>query len=196
MNITRLTVVNACLASMGEDPINSLAETNAFVNSSLFALEQATINEQMPGWWFNKEQIKLLPDVNGKYVVPSDVIDLDIDSNPPWMSLRQNRIYNNALGDYHTGSSPLRANIIRLVPFDDLPVIARRMVKAAAVLLFQQSYDGDAAKIRDAETEYTMARNQMRVQHIRAVKATIGTRGYATVALNMYDYPGRLRTPR
>lgn len=196
MNITRLTVVNACLASMGEDPINSLAETNSFVNSSLFALEQATLNEQMQGWWFNRETIKLLPDVNGKYVVPTDVIDFEADTNPPWMSLRQNRVYNNHSGEYHTGASPLRANVIRLVPFDDLPLIARRMIKAAAVLMFQQSYDGDAAKIRDAETEYTMARNQMRIQHIRAVKATLGTRGYDTVALSMYDYPGRLRAPR
>ena len=61
MNITQLTVVNACLASMGEEPINSLADENAFVNSAKFALEQANINEQTRGWYFNLETITLHP---------------------------------------------------------------------------------------------------------------------------------------
>ena len=76
MLVTQLTVVNACLASMGEEPINSLAEENAFVNSAKFALENANINEQSAGWWYNKERLRIIPDVNGSYVVPSDVIDL------------------------------------------------------------------------------------------------------------------------
>lgn len=176
MNITTLTVVNACLASMGEEPINSIASTdNAFVNSALFALEQAVTDEQSRGWYFNIEQLRLLPDVGDKnYYVPADVIDLhDDDNKPSWMHLRGRRLYNNDDAAYVTGTNELRVSIIRLLAFEDLPIMARRLVKAAAVALFQRSYDGDSAKIADADREYQMAYVSLNAQHIRAVGANL-----------------------
>jgi len=194
MLITKLTVVNACLASMGEEPINSLSETNAFVNSALFALENANLNEQSEGWWYNKERIDIVPDIHGLYVVPSDVIDLDIQSSPGWLTLRDQRLYNTDGGEYLVGTSPQRAHIIRLLEFENVPLIGRRCIKASAVLLFQNSYDGDATKIKEAETEYSMARILAKSQHIRAIKANFGTanirQSFQTGATK------RLRTPR
>lgn len=194
MLITKLTVVNACLASMGEEPINSLSETNAFVNSALFALENANLNEQSEGWWYNKERIQIFPDVNGLYVVPSDIIDLDIQNSPSWLTMRDQRLYNTDGGDYLRGTAPQWANIIRLLEFENVPLIGRRAIKASAVLLFQSSYDGDATKIKEAETEYSMARMLAKTQHIRAIKANFGQAdrrmAFQTGAVS------RLRTPR
>lgn len=175
MLVTQLTVVNACLASMGEEPINSLAEENSFVNSAKFALENATVNVESEGWWFNKEQITLLPDTDGLYRVPADVIDLDINSNPAWLTMRGQKLYSVVDGDYLKGTRNYQANIIRLVTFEDVPFHAKRLIKAAAVLLFQQSYDGDATKIKEAETEYGLAYQLAKSQHIRSVKANFGT---------------------
>ncbi len=194
MNITKLTVVNECLASMGEEPINSLAETNAFVNSALFALENATLNEQSEGWWFNKERIKINPDVNGRYIVPTDVIDLNIDESPPWLSVREGRLYDNTEGEYLTGTKPYVASVMRLLQFESLPLIARRLVKASAVAAFQKAYDGDQAKIADADEEYGVARILARAQHIRAVRANFGVRGIAETRL--MSGTRRLRTHR
>lgn len=173
MNITQLTVVNACLASMGEEPINSLADDNAFINSAKFALEQTVINEQSRGWYFNTETITVHPNaVDSQYYVPADVIDFTKDGfNPEWLMLRGTRIYSSAAGEYLTGTSPIKLRVIRLLPFEDLPIMARRMVKAAAVLLFQQSYDGDSTKISEAQTEYQMAYTYLNTQHIKSVKA-------------------------
>lgn len=194
MLVTQLTVVNACLASMGEEPINSLAETNAFVNSALFALENANVNEQSEGWWFNKEKIKLQPDVNGEYIVPSDVIDLDIESTPGWLTIRNGRLYNTDGGVVYTGTGPLDVNVIRLLPFEDVPFHGKRLIKASAVVLFQQSYDGDSTKIKEAETEYMLARQLAKSQHIRAVGANFGT--YGIRQTNMLGPFRGLRTPR
>lgn len=194
MNITKLTVVNECLASMGEEPINSLAETNAFVNAALFALENATLNEQSEGWWFNKERIKINADVSGQYIVPTDIIDLNIEENPPWLSLRNGRLYDNHNGEILTGTHPIQAAVIRLLPFESLPLMGKRLVKASAVAAFQKSYDGDAAKINDADEEYGLARVLARAQHIRAVKANLSTRG---APMNRMGGTGRrLRTHR
>ena len=193
MLITELTVVNACLASMGEEPINSLAEVNAFVNSARFALEQATANEQSEGWWFNKECLDISPDINGLYIVPTDVIDLDINSSPGWLSVRNGRLYTSDGGKFVTGTQVYKANVIRLLAFDNLPFHAKRLVKAAAVQLFQQSYDGDAVKIREAQQEYAFARLLCKSQHIRAVGANFGQSQRRSEILTGAQ---RLRTPR
>lgn len=173
MNITQLTVVNACLASMGEEPINSLAEGNAFVNSAKFALEQATINEQSRGWYFNTENTVLRPDARDqRYYLPADIIDFTKDDhNPGWLTSRGNSLFNSEAGEFVTGTSPIKVRVIRLLAFEDLPLMARRMTKAAAVLLFQQSYDGDSTKINEAGTEYQMAYTYLNTQHIKAVGA-------------------------
>ncbi|ANH51098.1 tail fibers protein [Pseudomonas phage VSW-3] len=179
---------------MGEEPINSMAEENAFVNSAKFALENATSNVQSEGWWFNKECTKMIPDADGYYTVPADIIDLDIDSNPKWLAVRGNRLYNTAEGDYLLGKQEYRANIIRLLDFDDCPFHAKRLIKAMTVLLFQQSYDGDAQKIKEAEQEYSMAYQLAKSQHIRAVKANFGTKAARMAKMNGGQI--RLRTPR
>lgn len=194
MQVTQLTVVNACLASMGEEPINSLAEENAFINSAKFALESATMNVQSEGWWFNKEVVKMLPQSDGTYTVPVDIIDLDIDTNPKWLTVRGNRLYDTANGEFLQGTREYSANIIRLIAFEDVPFHAKRLIKAATVILFQQSYDGDAQKIKEAETEYGMAYTLAKTQHIRAVKANFGTK--AARQAYMIGGATRLRTPR
>lgn len=173
MNITQLTVVNACLASMGEEPINSLAEENAFVNAAKFALEQATLNEQTRGWYFNTETMTLRPDPrDNRYRLPADVIDFEHkDFNPGWLTARAGAIYDTTQGAHLTGTSPFKVQIIRLLPFEDIPLMARRMTKAAAVMLFQQSYDGDSTKIQEAQTEYQMAYTYLNTQHIKSVGA-------------------------
>lgn len=194
MLVTQLTVVNACLASMGEEPINSLAEENAFVNSAKFALENAVVNVQSEGWWFNKEILKILPDITGQYIVPSDVIDLDIADRPRWLVLRSQRLYSTADAAFLIGTGPREASIIRLLAFEDLPFHAKRLVKAATVILFQQSYDGDSQKIKEAQTEYAMAYQLCRAQHIRAVGANFGT--LAARQSHMVGGHRGLRTPR
>lgn len=173
MNITQLTVVNACLASMGEEPINSLGDDNAFVNSAKFALEQANINEQSLGWYFNTETLTIYPhSVDGFYYLPSDILDFHKNElNPSWAVLRGTRVYDKDKAEYYTGTAPLKLSILRLLAFEELPIMARRLVKAAAVTIFQQSYDGDNLKIQEAQAEYGTAFAFLKTQHIKAVGA-------------------------
>lgn len=195
MLVTQLTVVNACLASMGEEPLNSLAEENAFVNSAKFALENANADVQSEGWWFNKEVVELIPDSLGEYPVSADIIDLDIGgTNPKWLAVRQGRLYDTSKGKRLIGTRTYHANITRLLDFEDVPFHGKRLIKASAVILFQQAYDGDAQKIKDAQEEYRLAYILAKSQHIRSVGANFGTKA-ARFAL-MQGGTLRLRTPR
>lgn len=173
MLITKLDVVNACLASMGESPANSLNESNSFITSALTALANALPAEQSPGWYFNLERVKVSPTVDGEYYVPADVLSLAPDKSPNWMAIRGRRVYDRNIGDYLRGSSAIYVHVIRNIPLEDLPYHAQRLVQAATVVYFQKSYDGDELKIKDASDEYAKARTLLMAEHIRTVRANM-----------------------
>lgn len=195
MILSRLEVVNACLASMGESPVNSVNESSPFIASALNAMESAHANEQSLGWFFNLERITINPTEDGEYYVPADCLGLSTDKTPNYITIRGRRLYDRSQGEYLTGTKPLVVHIIRNVPFDDLPYHARRLVKAATVVEFQKSYDGDEIKIRDAEREYDIARQYLMAEHTRNVRANMIYHGNTGANLNsIYNHYARLPT--
>ena len=110
--------------------------------------------------------------VDKRYYLPADVIDFTQEKvNPGWLTMRGNKMYDSDNAEFLEGTSPFKVRIIRLLTFEDLPIMARRMVKGAAVMLFQQSYDGDSTKIQEAQQEYQMAYTYLNTQHIKSVGA-------------------------
>lgn len=171
--LTKLMVVNECLASMGESGANSLNESNAFITSALNSLELASMEEQSAGWYFNIDKTELMPTVDGHYYVPTDTLSLYVGDSPNWLIIRARRLYNRKDGQYLLGTVPCTVSIVRHVPFEDLPFHAQRLIKAATVMHFQKSYDGDELKINNAQEEYQMARMLLMADHTRSVQANM-----------------------
>lgn len=171
--INELDVVNACIKSTGRSPINSIAGGSPIITSAQSSLQTALMEEQGIGWWFNRELVTLQPNTDKQYYCPADTLQLTTDENPPWLSTRGARLYDNRIGDYFTGTAPVTVDLIRLIPLDDLPYQAQRLVQCAAVLDFQKSFDADAAKIQSAKEDYGKALALLRTSHIRAVKANM-----------------------
>lgn len=171
--ITELDVVNACLKSMGRSPINSTASGSPIITSALASLRIALMEEQGIGWWFNRELVTLSANTDGQVYCPADTLQLTTDENPPWLSTRGQRLYDNRIGDYFTTAGTIQVDMLRLIPLDDLPYQAQRLVQCAAVLDFQKSFDADAAKITSAKEDYGKALALIRAAHIRAVKANM-----------------------
>jgi hypothetical protein len=204
--ITELDVVNRCLSTMGELPINSLEGTrNPIVTNARVAFNDVNIEEQAQGWWFNTEIVSLLPQtstpgVPGIYRPPTDCLSLSTvgDFNPEWLSIRNRQLYDNGKAEYHTGTQPMRVKIVRLVPFDDLPYNAQRLIRDSVVFKFQMDYDGDELKIQQAEARYTEAYAICMADHTRSVKANLLYKGAAgsTLARSRIPYgaTGRWRT--
>ena len=179
--ITELDIVNSCLKSMGRSPINSLTGGNPIIASALASLRTAMMEQQGIGWWYNTEYLTLDADTDGFYYVPADTLALVPDANPPWMSTRGSRIYDNRKGDYFTSTGKLQVVLTRLVPLDDLPYQAQRLVETAAVLDFQKAFDADQLKVRMATEDYSTAFGIIRAQHIRSVKANMLRQGQGGV---------------
>lgn len=171
--ITELDVVNACLKSMGRSPLNSIAGGSPIITSAQASLHTALMEEQGIGWWFNRELVTLTADTDGFVYCPADTLQLTTDENPPWLSTRGARLYDNRIGDYFTTKGNITVDLIRLIPLDDLPYQAQRLVQTAAVLDFQKSFDADKDKIQSAKEDYGKALALIRAAHIRAVKANM-----------------------
>lgn len=173
MAITTLDVVNACLDTMGESPLNELDADHPYVNAALNKLNQCNILEQSRGWWFNTDYLVLSPDsVSGYVYVPGNA--LDADPGYPALTYRSRRIYNRTEATYDirpflgiTGQSTLPVTAVQNVPFEDLPPLAQQMIAARTALSFQASFDGDHDKYVKLGGEYQQAFNLLSAQNIR-----------------------------
>lgn len=175
--ITELDIVNSCLKSMGRSPINSLTGGNPIIASALGSLRTAMMEQQGIGWWFNTEQLKLDADTDGFYYIPADTLAIVPDVNPPWMTSRGSRIYDSRVGNYYTSTGKLDVTLTRLIPLDDLPYQAQRLVECAAVLDFQKAFDADSQKVKMTTEDYQQAFTIIRAQHIRSVKSNMLRQG-------------------
>lgn len=176
MSITELDVVNDCLAAQGESPVNSLTDFNPAIASIRDQLQRKSRAEQARGWWFNKEYITIMPNADGFYYVPNDVLSFAADgTNPGWLSQRGRRLYDNHAGALYTNpkNEPIKLYIVRHVAFDDLPYEAAALIRAATVLSYIDNFDGDLQKLRTASAAYNDARVECNAQHIRAVGANL-----------------------
>jgi hypothetical protein len=166
---TTLQVVNDCLATMGEAPLNSLSESHGFKGSALRCLQQVDRQTQSRGWWYNTEEMTLTPSPDDKSIyLPGDVarvnfgfISVTGHNCGQWQGRyvqRGRRLYDVTKGTYEIEET-LTAQLVRLVPFPDLPLCVAELVAAETVLKFQSDYDGDnnrraelVSAVKDART--------------------------------------------
>jgi len=171
--ITELDIVNACLKSMGEAPINSTSSGSPIVQAALESLYRAHQQEQAIGWYFNTETVKLDPNTDNQYQAPADTLSLSTDENPPWLSLRGSRLYDNRNATWYMGTKPITVRLVRLISLDELSYNAASLVMESAVLDFQDSFDADEQKVSKAQQSYQKAYTILNAEHIRSVQANM-----------------------
>lgn len=173
MRLTQLDVVNQCLASMGETPLNTVDADHPFVAAALLKMKTTNTQEQSKGWWFNTDYVTLTPDPNTKFVyVPADAINVNPDDDGTAFVIRGRRLYNRFTSSYEFGAN-VSVWLVREIPFDDLPMLANHMIAARTVLDFQNDYDGDADKYNKLGAAYQQVFTTLRAEHIRQVKSNM-----------------------
>lgn len=169
--MVQLDVVNACLATMGQAPINSLNDPHPMRAAATALLYKENRRRQAVGRWYNMEQITLTPDaVDGKLYLPGDKISFRAPT-------RDTAIRGRVLYDLANGTpiftKPVSGTLIRLIPFDDLPESAAAWIAAETVLKFQMSFDGDQAKMKLLAQDAAMAKAEENIDHIRNRKTNL-----------------------
>lgn len=173
MNLTELDVVNDCLGTMGETPINSIQVDHPLVSSALKLLRGANSRIQSPGWWFNREVVTLYPDTTtGHIALPADFLTVDPQDRQKRYVQRGRRLY-----DIKTQSvffeDKVDVSIIRLIPFKDLPWVAQDLVRSACLIRFLETYDADEMRIQQVTMDYRQAFQECQNEHTRFNKPNI-----------------------
>lgn len=166
-----LTVLNNCLGTMGESPINSIDDPHPYRGAAVSILNSVNREFQARGWWFNRETLTLTPGaLDSSIYLPGDTIGV-ITDDPRYVQ-RYRRLYNTEDGSY-VFAAPVKATLRRLVPFEETPELYAAYAAAEAVQRFQKRYDGDSQKTRELRDELTAARIAANAEETRQVQANL-----------------------
>lgn len=172
---TELTVVNACLKTLGELRVNDLDEDHSMVPEARAAFALCNVQEQARRWWFNCEVVILKRDADGSVYVPADTIE--IYPHCPQYVQRGRRLYHTGSRTvepgYNIPETQLRCFIVRLVPYEDLPVAAQNVILYATQLEFMAGYDADSNRYQQITRQYQDAYVTLNADHIRASKTNL-----------------------
>lgn len=174
---TELDVVNDCLSTLGELPVNSLDDDHNLVAAARRAFRKCNSKEQARKWWFNTEKVHLVRDTSGFIFTPADsLMCTPIDPSKPLMQ-RGRRLYDTGIGANPAGYNMVDASldvwITREIPFDDLPPSMQELVSIATQVRFMLAFDADSLRLQQAQREYIDAYSTANAEHIRNSKTSL-----------------------
>ena len=142
---TELEAINTMLSTIGEAPVNTV-EDNGIVDAVIARqiLRSTSREVQARGWHFNTERGFLLtPDSEGFITLPPTVLRVDTveESQDIDVVLRGNRLYDRRNHTFKF-NKPIRVDAVILLPFDELPEVAREYITIRAARIFQERVVG------------------------------------------------------
>ncbi len=145
--LTELEAVNIMLRSIGEAPVNSLTAGSVVdVTVARNILRDTSYQVQEIGWHFNTElDYPLVPDVDGAITLAENIVRVDQDSNTDtgdYDLVQRGRTLYDRKNRTSTFETTVRAEVVLLFNFDELPPAARRYITLKAARVFQTSVLG------------------------------------------------------
>jgi len=142
--LTELEAVNVMLSVIGEAPINTLTgAATVDVIQAKAILSQVSREVQSVGWHFNIERdYPLVPDINQEINLAANMVRVDADQYPELDVVQRGlRLYNRKDHTFKFEKT-VKAEIIFLLPFEELPQTARQFIVIRAARIFQDRMVG------------------------------------------------------
>lgn len=144
---TELEAVNYLLLSIGEAPVNTLDEDATEPIALVAHQVLRTVNRQVQaiGLHCNTEQnYPLTRDARGYLHVPKNTLKADASDPGLDVVLRGNRLYDRKNHTYVFDKN-IKADLVLLLPFEELPQVARDYIMVRSVRVFQSKVLGSEA---------------------------------------------------
>ena len=171
---TELKAVNTMLSAVGEPPINFLeGQKNADAAIARNILEEVSSEVQTAGWHFNTQfDVSLSPDGNNEIVLADNVVRVDIAYRTTGtgssslyddrdITQRGSKLFNRSDNTYEF-TKAVKAMVIYLLDWDDLPEPARRYITVRAARIFQDRMVGSQAHHAFSQQDEVRARALLR----------------------------------
>lgn len=165
--MTELEAINIMLSTIGESPVNSLAEISSMVDAVVAnsVLKEVSTAVQEEGWHFNIEKnFTLTPDfLNKEIQVPGNCIQCDASGQDSArdVCVRGNRLYDR---DNHTFTfdRSVQVDMVLVLDFEELPQAARHYITIRAARVYQQRIVGSETLGNFTEKDEARARAGLR----------------------------------
>lgn len=173
MALIELDVVNSCLATMGEAPLDSLNIPHPYVQAALAKLRDSNLLVSSMDLWFAERKITVTPDpVTGDLdtQIPCGTVQVFGHDHLPL------RLQDNVLYDIDKNEPILTETVIQVrleLPFRDLPLLAQLYTRDLAVEDFQSDFDGDESKARKLRAKRERSYALLNAEHIRVQKVNL-----------------------
>ena len=140
---TELQAVNTILSAVGEPPINSLDDANpadAVIAQNI--LTEISREIQMMGWHFNTVREVLLAPItseSNKINVGTNVVrvDLEPEHTKKYDIVQRGSFLYDRKGQTSSFNESLKATVVYILSWDELPEPARRLITTRSARVFQ-----------------------------------------------------------
>ena len=152
---TELDAVNNIIGTLGEAPIDTLEDlTNVDAINALRILQEVSRNEQARGWSFNLiEDFVLNPDENDNNRIPWNDRYLYVEGEEGTKLVRYGQHMKDLVRNSDYFPQAIRATVVLLIPFEELPEQMRSYIVAKAGFMFQSAYYGDEGMMKITEMQ-------------------------------------------
>ena len=143
--LTELDAVNDIIGTLGEAPLDTLENLSDVDAINAYRILQ-TVNrqEQARGWSFNIiEDYTLNPDATDNNRIPWNSNYLYLKGAEGVKLVRSGNYVKDLTTNSTVFTSPITAEVILLIPFEQLPEQMRSYIVAKAGFMFQAAYYGD-----------------------------------------------------
>jgi len=158
---TELDAINTMLTTIGESPVNSISASTADTRIAQLILQEVDRATQIKGWnWNTETDVVLTPNGSTKEItLANNVVRISIDKRTYTdidVVQRGTRLYDKKNKTFQF-SSAIKAEVVSLLPFTDLPEQARYYIVVRSARLFQQRMIGDSTGSAFSAEEETTA---------------------------------------
>lgn len=155
---TELMAVNLILRNMGETPVNSLVGNLPIEASQAFnTLVEVSEEVQTPGWFFNREFHRLVPNASDEILLPANTLAVQGYgyARGSKLTVRNRKLYDQSpFKNTFKFAGAMELELILGLPFEDLPASARLYITLRAARVMQVRDVGDQMNAQeDSEDE-------------------------------------------
>tara|TARA_R100000406_G_scaffold56203_2_gene38552 strand:+ start:2583 stop:3194 length:612 start_codon:yes stop_codon:yes gene_type:complete len=177
---TELEAVNTIISTIGEAPVSTL-ENNSLedVTAAKNILDETVVDVQSTGWNFNREyNFKINPDTDGNVNIPANAVYVDSSNRGSTADkdvvIRGTKLYDRENQTF-TFTDPQYVDLILILPWDDLPQPARRLITIKAARRFQNRVFGSDSLNGFTQIDETEALVQLEQSDSRSEDANMLT---------------------
>ncbi|MEL6980034.1 MAG: hypothetical protein AAGM38_15315 [Pseudomonadota bacterium] len=185
---SELEAVNLMLATIGESPVSTLTQSGQ-VDAVIAhqTLSETAIDVQSRGWRFNTDKAYPLKRAGAApfhISAPPNAARIDLVGGHQTLdvTVRAGKLWDRRRHSFSFPDHPeLKADIVWLLPFDELPQAARRYIAVKAARIFQDRVVGSSTLNRFTRRDEEMAEAGLRKFEAKTAKRSVLNASWAVM---------------